>query len=48
VPALKVNCTVSRSLLQEHGYRNSGGIDKLEGAEEQGYSAYPAQLRMLC
>jgi len=47
VPALQVNCTVSRSLLQEHGYRNTGGMGKLEGTEERGYGAYPAQLRML-
>ena len=28
--------TVSRSLLQEHGYRNTGGMGKSEGAEELG------------
>ena len=33
VPAMQVNCTVSRSLLQQHGYRNTGGMGKLEGAE---------------
>ena len=47
VPALQLNCTVSRSLLQEHGYRNTGGMGKLEGAEDWGYGAYPAQLRIL-
>jgi len=47
VPALQVNCTVSRSLLQVHAYRNTGGMGKLEGAEEQGYGAYPTQLRMM-
>jgi hypothetical protein len=47
VPALQVNCEVSRRLLQEHGYRNTGGMDKSEGAEEGGYGAYPGQLRML-
>jgi len=47
VPALQVNCTVSRSLLQEHGYRNTGGMGEWEGAEELGYGVYPAQLRML-
>jgi len=44
VPALQVNCTVSRGLLQEHGYRNTGGMDKLEGAEERCYGAYPTHL----
>jgi hypothetical protein len=44
---LQVNCTVSRSLLQERGYRNTGGMGKLESAEERGYSAYETQLRIL-
>jgi hypothetical protein len=35
--ALQVNCTVSRGLLQEHCYRNTRGMGKLEGAEELGY-----------
>jgi len=48
VTALHVNCLVSRSLLQEHGYRNTGGIGKLEGEEKLGYGAYPTQLWMLC
>jgi len=47
VLALQVNCTVSRSLLQDRGYRNTGGMGKLEGAQDLGYGAYPAQLRML-
>jgi len=46
--ALQVNCSVSRSLLQEHGYRNIGRMGKLVGAEELGYGAYPAHLWMLC
>jgi len=45
--AEEMNCTVSRSLLQEHGYRNLGRMGKLEGAEDLGYGAYSAQLRML-
>ena len=45
--AAEVNRTVSRSLLQEHGYRNPGRMGKLEGAEDLDYGAYPAQLRML-
>jgi hypothetical protein len=47
VPVLRVNSTVSRSLLQEHGYRNSGGMGKLESAEELDYGACLAQLTML-
>jgi hypothetical protein len=47
VPILKVNCAVSRRLLQEHDYRNTGGMVKLEDAEELAYRAYPAKLRML-
>ena len=47
IAALQVNCAVSRSLLQEHGYRNTGGMGKLEGADERGYGAYPAQLWMV-
>jgi len=42
VTALQVNCSVSQSLLQEHGYRNIGGMGKLEG--ELGYGVYPAQF----
>jgi len=38
---------VSGGLLQEHGYRNTRGMSKLEGAGERGYGAYPAQLRMM-
>jgi len=45
--AEEVNCSVSLSLLQEHGYRNPGRMGKLQGAEELGYCACPAQLRML-
>jgi hypothetical protein len=30
-----------------YGYRNTRGMGKLQGAEERGYGAYPAQLRML-
>jgi len=47
VTALQVNCSVSPSLLQEHGYRNIGGMGKLVGKEKLGYGAYPAQLWML-
>jgi hypothetical protein len=42
VPVLQVNRVVSGSLLQEHGYRNTGGMGK-----ELAYGAYPAQLTML-
>jgi hypothetical protein len=45
--AEEMNCTVSRSLLQEHGYINRGRMGKLEGAEVLGYGAYSAQFRML-
>jgi hypothetical protein len=45
--AEEMNCTVSRSLLQEHGYKNLGRMGMLEGAEDLSYGAYPAQLRML-
>ena len=48
VPALQVNFSLSSSLLQEHGYRNTGGMGKLEGAEELGYGVYPAHLGLLC
>jgi hypothetical protein len=48
VTALQVKCSVSRCLLQEHGYRNTGRMGKLEGEEKVGYGAYPAQLWMLC
>jgi hypothetical protein len=41
MPVLQVNCVVSRSLVQEHGYRNAGGMGKLEGAEELAYDTYP-------
>jgi len=37
VTALQVNCSVSQSLLQEHGYRNTGGNGKFEGEEKLGY-----------
>jgi hypothetical protein len=47
VPVLLVNCTVSRSLLQGHGYRNTGRTGKLEGADELAYGIYLAQLKML-
>ena len=47
MPELQVNCTVPGSLLQEHGYRNTRGLGKLEGTEELDYGAYPTQLRML-
>jgi hypothetical protein len=47
VQALQVNCTVSWSLLQEHGYRNTTGMDMFQGTAELGYGTYPAQLRML-
>jgi hypothetical protein len=46
--ALQVNCMVSRGLLQEHGYRNTREMSKLEGTGERGYDTYPAQLRMPC
>jgi hypothetical protein len=35
------------NLLQEHGYRKSGGMGKLVGAEEQGFAAYPTHPRMM-
>jgi hypothetical protein len=47
VPVLQAKGTVCRNLLQERGYRNSRGMGKLESAEELGYGAYLAQLRML-
>src|SRR5215469_5343345 len=47
LPVLQVVCTVSQSILLENGYGNTGGMGKLEGAEELAYGAYPAQLRML-
>jgi hypothetical protein len=47
VPALQVICTLSRNLLQERGYRNTGGVGHLEGDKEVGYGAYPAPFRLL-
>jgi hypothetical protein len=37
VLALQVVSMVSQGPLQEHGYRNTGRLDKLEGVEELGY-----------
>jgi hypothetical protein len=48
VLALQVDGVVFQGSRQEHGYRNTGRLDKLEGAEELGYGAYPVQLGMLC
>jgi hypothetical protein len=47
VLVLQVDGMVSQSSRQEHGYRYTGWLDKLEGAEELVYGAYPVQLRML-
>jgi hypothetical protein len=47
LPVLQGQSMVSQSLPQEHGYRNTGGMGKLEGAEELAYGTYPAQPRML-
>ena len=33
-----------QSLLQKHGYINTGGMAKLEDPEEMSYGVYPAQL----
>ena len=42
MPAPQVNCTASRSLLQEHGYGNTGGMGKLDGFKELGHGAQDA------
>jgi hypothetical protein len=47
VPALQVKFMAFQSLLLEHSSRNTRGMGKLEGAEELGCGAYPAQLKML-
>jgi hypothetical protein len=47
VLALLVDGMVSQGPQQEHGYRNTGRLDKLEGALELGYGAYQVQLSML-
>jgi hypothetical protein len=47
VLALQVNGMASQGQRQEHGYRNTGRMDKFEGAEDLGYGAYRVQLRML-
>jgi hypothetical protein len=47
VLVLQVDGMVSQGPRQEHGYRNTGRLDKLEGSEELGYGAYSLQLRML-
>jgi hypothetical protein len=44
---VQVNGMVSQGPRQEHGYRNTGRMDKLERAEDLGYGAYRVQLRML-
>jgi hypothetical protein len=45
VLALQVDGMVSLGPRQEHGYRNTVQMDKMEGAEELGYGAYLVQLR---
>jgi hypothetical protein len=45
VVALQVDGMVSQGPRQEHCYRNAGQMDKLEGAEELSYGAYPVQFR---
>jgi hypothetical protein len=47
VVALQIDGMVSLDPRQEHGYRNTGRLDKSEGAEELGCGAYLVQLRML-
>jgi hypothetical protein len=47
VLALQVNGVVSQGPWQEHGYRNTRRIDKLEGTEDLGYGAYRVHLMML-
>jgi hypothetical protein len=47
VLTLQVDGMMSQGPRQEHGYRNTGRMDKSEGAEELGYGAYPFQLRLL-
>jgi hypothetical protein len=45
--ALQVDSMVSQGPRQKQGYRNTGRLDRLEGAKELGYGAYPVKLRML-
>ena len=47
LPARPGNCKEFQCPLQGNGYGNTGGMGKLEGVREQGYGAFPAQLRML-
>jgi hypothetical protein len=43
---LQVDGTVSQGPQQQHSYRNTRWMGKVEGAKELGYGMYPVQLRM--